>query len=391
MKINKSINLRTALLMGITALPFLASAQDTGSGSDSTYFSNALFNTLLITILLLLIMIVALGSALRNVIESDLYLNRLKKQDEDKKSGAGPTTVLTAFFFLLQMAAQAQDGAPQGANDRIGGLDQFTFYTMVTTIGAELLVLAFLFNMFKNVLGTDRASRAAAGKKTKTVFDQLAGTVEPEVEERMLLDHNYDGIRELDNNLPPWWKYGFYLTILISVIYLVNYHVTGSSPLQKEEYALSVKKAEAQIAEFMKNSANNVDESTVKMLTDASDLATGKDLFIASCAACHGRLGEGGVGPNLTDDYWIHGGSVKDIFKTLKYGWPDKGMKAWKEDFSAMQLAQITSYVRTLKGTNPPKQKDKQGELYTEVAVGTADSTIANPDTLQASATPTHP
>lgn len=202
-----------------------------------------------------------------------------------------------------------------------------------------------------------------------------------------MLDHDYDGIKELDNNLPPWWKYGFYLTIIIGVVYLVNYHITGISPLQKEEYKLSVKKAEAEVAEYMKKSANNVDENTVKMLSGASDLAAGKDAFIATCAACHGRAGEGGVGPNLTDDYWIHGGSVKDIFKTIKYGWPDKGMKSWKDDFSPMQIAQLTSFIRTLKGTNPPNPKEKQGELYTEQetpAPASADSAAVKTDTTKA-------
>jgi cytochrome c oxidase cbb3-type subunit III len=119
----------------------------------------------------------------------------------------------------------------------------------------------------------------------------------------------------------------------------------------------------------------------VKMLDNPTDLATGKDLFLSTCAACHGKFGEGTVGPNLTDDYWIHSGSVRDIFKTIKYGWPDKGMKSWKEDFSPMQIAQLTSYIRTLRGTNPPKPKDKQGDLYVEEAV--SDSTSTPSDSLQ--------
>jgi len=124
----------------------------------------------------------------------------------------------------------------------------------------------------------------------------------------------------------------------------------------------------------MKKSANNVDETTVKLLSDNANLAVGKDLFMASCTACHGKLGEGTVGPNLTDDYWLHGGGLKDVFKSIKYGWPDKGMKSWKEDFSPMQIAQLTSYIKTLKGTNPPKAKEKQGDLYTEEVVLVKDS-----------------
>ena len=145
---------------------------------------------------------------------------------------------------------------------------------------------------------------------------------------------------------------------------------------------VSNSKVMGEIAEFMKTSANNVDESTVKMLTDPSDLNTGKDIFISTCAACHGKFGEGTVGPNLTDEYWLHGGGVKDIFKTIKYGWPDKGMKSWKEDFSPVQIAQLTSYIRTLKGSNPPKPKDMQGELYIEKDIQ-ADSTSVTTDSTK--------
>src|SRR5690606_25602191 len=146
-------------------------------------------------------------------------------------------------------------------------------------------------------------------------------------EQTIMLDHDYDGIRELDNVLPPWWKYGFYVTILVAVIYMVVYHVTDSLPLQKAEYEASLKKAEADVAEYMKNASSNVDETSVKMLTDATDLEAGKEIHSMSCVACHGRFGEGGVGPNLTDDYWMHKGGIADIFKSIKYGWPDKGMK----------------------------------------------------------------
>ena len=252
-----------------------------------------------------------------------------------------------------------------------------------------MIVLGILFTVFKSILATEKAKleKAIAAKpKTKTLFDIINDTVDIEQEESILLDHDYDGIKELDNNLPPWWKYGFYLTIVVAVIYLINYHVTKTAPLQGQEYTNSIKKAEKDIAEYMKTSANNVDESTVKLLTGASDLNAGKDIFISTCSACHGKFGEGTVGPNLTDDYWLHGGGVKDIFKTIKYGWPDKGMKSWKEDFSPIQIAQLTSYIRTLKGTNPPKPKDKQGELYIEQSMP-SDSTIVKVDSTKVLAT----
>lgn len=356
-------------------LPLMLSAQTAEGETTVSYFSNPLFNTLMLVIIVLAIMVLALSSALKNLMESELYIDKLRKVKESKTKVNATAVVIG--FTLLSFATNAQEKLAIINDDgRIGGLDQFTFYFLVSVIALELLALGVLFNTFKKILSNTIV--AAEGKKaikTKSIFDKLNDTVSIEEEETLMLDHDYDGIKELDNNLPPWWKYGFYLTIVIGVIYLINYHVTKSAPLQAEEYAISVKKAQAEVAEYMKKSANNVDETTVKLLSDISDLTIGKDLFIGSCAACHGKLGEGTVGPNLTDDYWLHGGGLKDVFKSIKYGWPDKGMKAWKEDFSPMQIAQLTSYIKTLRGTNPPKAKDKQGELYTEEVVSVTDST----------------
>lgn len=379
---------KSVILIGSIILPLVSQASEEVAVKTTSYFSNALFNTLLLIIIILAIMVMALGSALKNLISSDLYIEKLKKEKEEKASNTTKALGLATIFSLLSLQTFAEEKVVQAVvkDDRIGGLDQFTFYAMIVTIALELLVIGVLFNTFKTILGPGSKKTVSepevAKPKGKTILDKLNDTVELEREEDIMLEHDYDGIRELDNNLPPWWKYGFYLTILVAVIYMINYHITKTSPLQAEEYTLSVKKAEAEIAEYMKTSASNVDESTVKMLTDKSELSAGQDLFIANCSACHGKLGEGTVGPNLTDDYWLHGGSVKDIFKTIKYGWPDKGMKSWKDDFSPVQIAQITSFIRTLKGTNPPKPKDKQGELYTEEAVA-GDSTMVATDTTK--------
>ena len=153
--------------------------------------------------------------------------------------------------------------------------------------------------------------------------------------------------------------------------------------MQGKEYEKEMAKAKLEVEEYMKNSANNVDENSVKLLTETSDIAAGKDVFKANCAACHGQLGEGTVGPNFTDEYWIHGGSIQDIFKSIKYGWVEKGMKSWKEDLSPIQIAQVASYIKSLKGTNPPNGKAPQGDLYTESGVAPiSDSTAVAGDSL---------
>ena len=180
-----------------------------------------------------------------------------------------------------------------------------------------------------------------------------------------LLDHDYDGIKELDNSLPPWWKYGFYITLVIAVIYLLRFHVWKTGPTPEQEYNREMAIAEKQIEEYRKKAGDMVDEKTVTM-ADASGIAEGQKIYQTACMACHGGKGEGGVGPNLTDDYWLHGGTINDVFKTIKQGVPEKGMQAWEKTYSPSQIKNIASYIKTLVGTNPPNAKAPQGEPYRE-------------------------
>ncbi len=356
-------------------LPFIGMCQEAGS-SNNTYFSNALFNTLLGIIILLLIIIIAFSNVVKNVADSDFFDKRMK--EENSTSGR---TLGTLLFVLMSLSAFSQNAVAK--DDRIGGLDQFTFYFMLIVIFVELLVLGLLIFQFKFLLRTKtKVVTAVAAEREDTLMKSLTDAVPVEQEASILLDHNYDGIKELDNNLPPWWKYGFYFTIVFAVVYLFNYHIGGTSDLQDAEYEKEMAKAKLEIEEFMKTSANKVDENTVVLLKDAKDLAAGKDAFIASCAACHGRAGEGGVGPNLTDGYWLHGGSIQDVFKSIKYGWPEKGMKSWKEDLSPMQISQVTTFILSLKGTNPPNAKAPQGDLYSEQGTVTNDTTLVKSDSL---------
>lgn len=187
-----------------------------------------------------------------------------------------------------------------------------------------------------------------------------------ENDEVLDLKHDYDGISELDNKVPGWWSFAFYGSILFGVVYLYMMFVSGGIPDQFTELARANEKADVQKTAFLASAGSNIDESNVKML-DATGVKEGHDLFEKNCVACHGTMGEGNaVGPNLTDDYWIHGGSIKNIFTTIKYGVPEKGMKTWKDDFSPQQIAELASFIKSIHGTNPPNAKDKQGELYKE-------------------------
>jgi cytochrome c oxidase cbb3-type subunit 3 len=198
------------------------------------------------------------------------------------------------------------------------------------------------------------------------------GAVAIENEKDILIEHPHDGIYELDNRLPPWWVNMFYVTILFSVAYLGYYHFGGGGKLQLDEYKEEMKAGEVQKAMAADKAANAVNENNVVALKDAPALETGHKIFIEKCAACHGQKGEGGVGPNMTDDYWLHGGSIKDVFRTIVNGVPDKGMIAWNTQLRPAEIQSVASYILTMRGTNPPNAKAPQGTLVTATSDTTA-------------------
>lgn len=174
-----------------------------------------------------------------------------------------------------------------------------------------------------------------------------------------LLDHDYDGIHEFDNDLPPWWKYAFYATILFAISYVLYYHVAKTGPLQGDEYAAEMQQAALLVA-AAPDDPNRL--TTYASLMAPADLSSGQALFATNCAPCHGAAAEGKVGPNLTDEYWLHGGEVNHIYKTIKFGVASKGMVAWKGKLSGKQILQVSSYILSLQGTRPANAKPPQGE-----------------------------
>lgn len=185
-------------------------------------------------------------------------------------------------------------------------------------------------------------------------------------EQAIDLGHDYDGIRELDNSLPPWWVYMFYITIVFAGIYLWWYHWSDKGQGQIQEYEYAMEEGEKVKVAYLSKMADAINETNVVVLSDASALNEGKTTFKTYCAACHLETGGGSVGPNLTDDYWIHGGGIKNIFKTIKYGVPTKGMISWKDQLRPSEMQKVASYITTLHGTNPPGGKAPQGEIYKE-------------------------
>src|SRR5690606_40700548 len=185
-------------------------------------------------------------------------------------------------------------------------------------------------------------------------------------EQEIILDHNYDGIRELDNNLPPWWVYMFYASIIFGVVYLARFHIFNDYT-QDMEYDREVAEAQIAIEAYKKTAKGLVDANTVELLTEASDIKAGGGIYSANCVACHMPDGGGGIGPNLTDEYWILGGGIKNVFQTISEGGRNgKGMIAWKQSLKPAEIAQVASYVLTLSEKTPANPKAPEGEIWVD-------------------------
>jgi len=339
-------------------------------------------------IIIMLILLLVIGLLANVVIGAATYHRQCEKEDDEMKKGLSTTAAIVSVtaMLLFSFPLFAQDtkpvAAPALASNQYEGLSPVAFYCIVGVLATEVLVIFVLLYQLRLFLAKEKLRVAFGAKRVKlsrrfSWWDKM-NSFRPAAQEADLdLGHEYDGIRELNNRLPRWWIYGFYFTILFAGVYLWRYHVSHTAPLSGEEYQIAMREAEVQKADYLKRSANNIDENTVKLLTDADDIGNGQQVFAKNCSPCHGKAAEGIVGPNLTDDYWLHGGGIKDIFKTIKYGWPEKGMKSWKDDLSPSQIAQVASFIKSLHGTNPPNAKEKQGELFQE------DSPVKQADSLK--------
>lgn len=329
------------------------------------------------------------------LIATQILMHHAKTQLQKSKKATDVSQVTkivsVIVFCLLSTSLFAQDSTATAAGTTAKTsvqLSDTSFYGLLAVIGVEFVILIGLMLQVKTFMSADKSAEIdynEAGEPVevksfswKKLWDKF-NSFRPIKEEATIdLGHNYDGIRELDNRLPPWWIYGFYITIIFAGIYLWRYHVAHSAPLSKEEYEISMQQAAVAKEAYLAKTKNNVDESNVKILTDAASLDAAKKTFTTICAACHAADGGGGVGPNLTDDYWLHGGTIQDVFKSIKYGWPDKGMRSWKDDYTPLQIEQLASYVESLHGTKPAAPKDPQGEKLSadSTNIAMSDSTI---------------
>lgn len=281
---------------------------------------------------------------------------------------------LCSFMPMLLAAQAAQAKSPTDV------ALLWIFNNLALIIGL-IVVLAVVISLFKVNMMLLESQKIAALKEHgieilenpqlvettpiwQKAYDWAVALVPVGKEQSIDLGHNYDGIRELDNKLPPWWLGMMYGSMIFAVVYMYNYHWSGSEWSSTGEYIAEMESAEEIKAAFLEKMANKVNENNVVRLEDALAISEGKGIFDANCAACHGFSGEGLIGPNFTDEYWIHGGGIKDVFKTIKYGVPEKGMIAWKAQMGPAAMQKVASYILTLQGTNPPNQKEKEGQLW---------------------------
>lgn len=328
-------------------------------------------NTLLIIFAVFLLLPIWILSTTFITAANRYYANRIK---------SGSAKVLIPLGLLMwSTSLMAQGTAPAST----AGLSATAMtILLICVICAELLLILFFAsktNEFIQKMEVREVLKARPDNLMEWLKAKWAAmNFKQPIEEEYKIDtgHSYDGIRELDNIIPPWFTTAFLLTIVFGIGYLYRYHIAKSAPMQIQEYQNEVTMANLKHDEYLKTQASSIDENNVALMTGA-DLEAGKKTFVTLCAACHKVDGGGMVGPNLTDEYWIHGGSIKNLFTVIKYGVPDKGMISWKEQLNPQQMAQVANYILTLKGTNPPDAKEKQGTLYVPDAATTADSTAA--------------
>ena len=190
-------------------------------------------------------------------------------------------------------------------------------------------------------------------------------------EEDIMLDHDYDGIKELDNVLPPWWLYGFYITIAISVFYYTQVFFNSEKYSQAEEYAAEVAQGKKDVEAYKTANPELFNTDNIAVLTDDENLAKGKELFTTkTCFACHLNDLGGSIGPNLTDNSWIMGGDVKSLFNVITNGGrPGKGMIAWESTITREERIQLASYIISMQGTTPANPKAAEGDIIFPVEV----------------------
>ena len=295
-----------------------------------------------------------------------------------------PSYVRVPVIFAIVMIAMEYfiDSGDQPAFIKYPMLSLFLAVFLFLLVAIEIVVSAvdkvtyhLLTDDQKKQLEEAQSIPFTESKFYQGIMNKFTRSKDIEQESDILLDHDYDGIRELDNVLPPWWVNLFYATIIFGLVYIVRFHVVNDYT-QAEEFNQEVALANIEIEK--NKAANPVEEVTVDkvtLLTDSESLAKGKEIFTNACAACHKADGGGVVGPNLTDQFWINGGGIKNVFKLIAEGSKNNPtMVGWAKTLGTKEVQKVASYVLSLQGTKPAGAKPAEGEKWVEEAAPKTDA-----------------
>jgi cytochrome c oxidase cbb3-type subunit III len=274
----------------------------------------------------------------------------------------------------LALSAQHQETAADILKNGISSIESVYVLTGIVFFFFFIIIMMLMSvnSLLKQHIANEKAKSGKALsfeeieeiEMTKQTFLEKLLQLKPlSTEKDKMMHHSYDGITELNNPTPPWFMGLFYITILFGIFYMVIYHFSGTFPLQEEELKNEITLAEKQREEYLKNAAGAINETNAVFVTSAKDLEDGKQLYVKYCVSCHGAEGQGGVGPNFADNYWIHGNKPADLFKVVSDGVPSKGMVSWKKQLNGLQIQNVISFIQTFKGTTPENAKEPQGEL----------------------------
>lgn len=291
------------------------------------------------------------------------------------------------FFIIFALMEYFIDSGDRPAFIKYPMVSVFLFVFLFILIAIEITLSAVNRVMYQLMSPEEKAkleyeSSLSLKESTwyKNLMHKLTQTKPIEKEGELLMDHDYDGIKELDNNLPPWWVYLFYISIAFGVIYFARYEVFGADD-QEMELKKEMAQAKIDVEEYLKTAPDLMDEKTVVLLTDEPSLAAGKEIFMTNCAACHRADAGGQIGPNLTDDHWILGGGIKEIFHTITNGGRDgKGMVSWKTNgMKPKEIQKVASYILSLQGSNPKEPKEAEGEIWVDESAPKANTAASKP------------
>ncbi|GAB5417746.1 MAG: hypothetical protein Crog4KO_25050 [Crocinitomicaceae bacterium] len=348
------------------------------------YDSNLnLFYALMTLTIFLLIAIIVMSGTVTRLINSEFFKKKIRENSKSLK------TILTigmflglgssAFAFEFNGPGMAEEGEPWIL---IENIDLYVLLIIDIVLVGVIFYIRRMFNTFLAMTKEPKDAPAVEAEEDviQKVNQILTDVVPIEEEHTILMDHEYDGIRELDNNLPPWWVWMFYGTIGFAIFYLFHYHVLGTGDLQITEYDKEMKQAKIEVEAYRKKMAMNVTADNATIMTEASDIKAGKAIFKQNCVQCHNPDGEGmnGSGPNLTDKYWIYGFEIKDVFATVDKGRPG-GMPEHGTKLNPIQIQQVSSFVLQM--------PEKEGVAPKGSFVETAEDDVRTPDDADGDAT----